>query len=269
MSFVTAATPAATTASTPPAVSVASSSPSAASSQDAALAAALSADAASIFTSVSSTSSYTTKPRQMFPGFDSFHRMVCMLLSEKAGPDARVLVLGAGGGLELRSFAERRPHWTFVGVDPSGEMLEEAQKTLGPDLMKRVTLHKSFIPDAPVGPFDAATCLLTLHFVPLAEKLSTLQSIRSRLKPGAPFVVAHFCLDRQDPRAPVHIDRYCQFALEGGMSPEDVAVRRMRLEHSLHCIAPEQDEALLAEAGFTGTELIYAGLNWRGWICYA
>ena len=53
---------------------------------------------------------------------------------------------------------------------------------LGP-LNSLVSLHEGYIDVAPEGPFDAATCLLTLHFVPVEE--------RRRLKPGAPFVVAH------------------------------------------------------------------------------
>ena len=45
--------------------------------------------------------------------------------------DGRVLVLGAGGGLELKVFAEAHPDWRFDGVDPSDEMLKLADATLG------------------------------------------------------------------------------------------------------------------------------------------
>jgi tRNA (cmo5U34)-methyltransferase len=41
------------------------------------------------------------------------------------------------------------------------------------------------------------------------------------------------------------------------------------LKRELHCVSPAREEALLAEAGFTGTELFFAGLSWRGWITYA
>lgn len=40
-------------------------------------------------------------------------------------------------------------------------------------------------------------------------------------------------------------------------------------EEPLGLIGPAREEALLAEAGFTGTELFFAGLSWRGWITYA
>ncbi|WP_434803260.1 class I SAM-dependent methyltransferase [Paracidovorax avenae] len=57
-------------------------------------------------------------------------------------------------------------------------------------------LHEGYIDSAPEGPFDGATCLLTLHFLPTAERLRTLQQLRARLKPGAPLVVAHHSFDR-------------------------------------------------------------------------
>ena len=43
-------------------------------------------------------------------------------------------------------------------------MLKLAERTLGP-LGARVQLQHGYIDDAPDGPFDAATCLLTLHFL--------------------------------------------------------------------------------------------------------
>lgn len=44
---------------------------------------------------------------------------------------AHILVLGAGGGLELKAFSEMQPSWHFDGVDSSAEMLDLAHTTLG------------------------------------------------------------------------------------------------------------------------------------------
>lgn len=114
--------------------------------------------------------------------------MTAVLLAEQAPHDARVLVLGAGGGLELRAFADAQPGWRFVGVDPA--MLDEAKRALGPDA-GRVDFRQGYIDDTPEGPFDAATCLLTLHFLPFEERTRTVAEVHRRLRPGAPFVAAH------------------------------------------------------------------------------
>src|SRR5690606_30938503 len=118
------------------------------------------------------------------------HRMASLLLAERTPPQGRLLVLGAGGGLELKALAESHSEWSFDGVDPSAEMLQLAQQTVGP-LSSRMRFHHGYIEDAPDGPFDAALCLLTFHFIPRDQRLSTLSQIRRRLVEGAPFVVAH------------------------------------------------------------------------------
>lgn len=101
-------------------------------------------------------------PRRFVPDFDALHLMTGILLAERAPSDATVLVLGAGGRLELKAMAEAHPSWRFVGVDPSEEMLKLAARTLGP-LVERVALVQGYIEDAPADPFDAVTCLLTLQ----------------------------------------------------------------------------------------------------------
>lgn len=107
---------------------------------------------------------YADNPPRMVPGFADMQRMARLLLSEHAPDDARVLVLGAGGGLELKVFAEGQPNWSFVGVDPSAAMLNLARSILV-DVSDRVHLHEGLIDGAPHGPFDAAASILTLHFI--------------------------------------------------------------------------------------------------------
>ncbi len=108
---------------------------------------------------------YAEGPPRMVPGFADMQRMARVLLADSAPDDARVLVLGAGGGLELKTFADSQPGWRFDGVDPSAPMLALARQAVGSHA-GRVTLHEGYVDSAPIGPFDAAACLLTLHFMP-------------------------------------------------------------------------------------------------------
>ena len=144
----------------------------------------------SSFSDPESVARYAEGPVRMVPGFHALQRMTSILLAERTQDDAHVLVLGACGGLELKAFAEAQAGWRFCGVDPSAEMLALAKRTLGP-LASRIEFHEGFIDTAPAGPFDAATCLLTLHILDENERLHTLAEVHRRLKPGAPFVVSH------------------------------------------------------------------------------
>lgn len=211
---------------------------------------------------------YAEGPARTIPGFATLHRMIVQLLGERLGPEARVLVLGAGGGMELLSFTTAQPGWSFVGVDPSLPMLEQARQVLG-ERGSRVELREGYIPDAPPGPFDAATCLLTLHLLPDdGRKLEALRAIHQRLSPGAPFVVVNNCIDVAAPDAERQLQRFAQFAIDSGIEAEQMERWKDVAKSTLGMVAPAREEALLAEAGFTGTELFFAGLTWRGWITY-
>ena len=142
--------------------------------------------------------SYADGPPRQVPGFFGLHRMTTLLLAERVPADGRVRVLGAGGGLKLKAFAEAHAGWSFDGVDPSADMLRLAGEAVVP-FADRVRLHQGYIESAPDGPFDAATSILVFHFIPREQRLETLRQIRHRLKPGAPFALAHIGFPQTEP----------------------------------------------------------------------
>lgn len=210
-------------------------------------------------------SAYVEGPRRFVPGLDALHRMTALLLAEHAGPDAHVLVLGAGGGLELKALAQAQPGWRFTGVDPAGPMLDLARDTLGEDAA-RAELIEGYIEAAPAGPFDAATCLLTLHFLAQDERVRTLEQMRARMVPGAPLVVAHCSFPQDEPARSRWLSRYRRYAITSGADPEQAEQAHAAVSASLAMLTPDDDAACLREAGFTEVELFYAALTWHGWI---
>jgi tRNA (cmo5U34)-methyltransferase len=210
---------------------------------------------------------YSEGPTRFVPGLEALHRMTGLLLAEDAPADARVLVLGAGGGLELQALAHMHPDWTFVGVDPAVEMLRLAQRTLGP-LADRVQLVEGYIDDAPTGPFDAACCLLTLHFLSAGQRRETVAAIHRRLKPGAPFVAAHGSFPQGEERS-LWLDRYAAYAIAAGADPAQVQVARSAVDSSVNMLSPQDDMAILRDGGFKDASLFFAAFTWRGWIGHA
>jgi tRNA (cmo5U34)-methyltransferase len=210
---------------------------------------------------------YAEGPSAFVPAYQYMQRMAGQLLQERIGATGEILVLGAGGGLELEAFARRSPGWSFTGVDPAGEMLKAAKERVASvGASSRVQWHHGYIFDAPRGPFDAATCLLTLHFVPDdGEKERTLSEIRKRLKPGSPFVLVDCCIDLAAPTSTRALARYREFALESGADPELVDSTCGRLTTVLKMVSASREEELLAASGYSEIELFYAGLSWRGW----
>lgn len=220
------------------------------------------------FNDPTAVAQYTEGPLRFVPGYAELHRMTAILLGERAPADARVLVLGAGGGMELKALAEAHGGWRFEGVDPAGEMLKLAERTLG-GLAPRVDLREGYIEDASEGPFDAAACLLTLHFLAREERVRTAAEIRRRLAPGAPFVAAHSSFPQDETARPQWLSRYAAYAVAAGADPEMAEKARAGVAAHLDLLTPEEDEAVLREAGFSGVAMFYAAFTWRGWVAYA
>ena len=216
----------------------------------------------------SSVRSYGEGPPRQVPGYASLHRMVSLLLAERTPADGRVLILGAGGGQELRALAEAHSGWSFDGVDPSADMLQLAEQVVGPH-HGRVRLHEGYVSDAPEGLFDAATCILTFHFIPRDQRLETLKHVRRRLKVGAPFVLVHLSFPQTEPERSTWINRHVAFGLPNGAKPAHVESARQAIRSKLTILAPEEEVAMLRDAGFSDASLFYAGLSIKGWVTYA
>jgi tRNA (cmo5U34)-methyltransferase len=210
---------------------------------------------------------YAEGPVRQVPGFHALQQMAALLLAERVPANGRVLVLGAGGGLELKVFAEAQPGWLFVGVDPSAEMLKLAVATLGP-LTSRVAFHEGYVDTAPEALFDGAACLLTLHFLSAQERLHTLAELARRLKPGAPLVVAHHSFPQSEREKARWLERYAAFAVASGVPAANAQNAIEAISSRLPLLTPEQDVALMQEAGFDPIELFYAGFTFKGWVAY-
>jgi tRNA (cmo5U34)-methyltransferase len=221
----------------------------------------------SSFSDPEAVARYAEGPVRLVPGFQHLQRMAALLLAERVQNDARILVLGAGGGLELKAFAGWYPQWQFDGVDPSPEMLELAKQTLGP-LASRVAFHEGYIDSAPEGPFDGATCILTLHFLSRDERRRTLAEVHRRLRPGAPFLVAHHSFPQTEGEKRLWLGRYTAFAIASGVPADKAGNAIEAIGSKLPVLSPEEDEACLREAGFADVSLFYAGFTFRGWVAH-
>jgi tRNA (cmo5U34)-methyltransferase len=222
-------------------------------------------DTHSHFADAAAVASYAADTQRKVPALADLHRMATLLLAESAPEAAHVVVVGAGGGLELAAMAAARPGWRFTGVDPSPAMLDLARQAVAP-FADRIQLVNGTIDQAAAGPFDGATCLLTLHFLERDERLRTLREIRRRLRPGANFVAAHHA----PPGDAEHwIARSVAFGGGAIPDPASAAASAKLMTQRLPLLTPAVEEDLLREAGFMDVALFYAALSFRGWVATA
>lgn len=66
------------------------------------------------FTDPAAVASYSTDTPRRVPGLADLHRIAAQLLAGEAAGAAHVLVVGAGGSLEVLSLATTQPGWRFT-----------------------------------------------------------------------------------------------------------------------------------------------------------
>jgi len=154
-------------------------------------------------TSTSQAGNFDEKPPVKIEEYDKFIRLFCAAYEEmfkfshcclraRLPKHAKVLVVGAGTGMEFSEFAPLNPGWSFCGVDPSADMLALAgKKIIEKNLVNEIELKRGYVDDLKDEEvFDGATCILVMHFLKDdGAKLALLESICKRLKHGASFVL--------------------------------------------------------------------------------
>jgi len=209
--------------------------------------------------------------RRALPTYDAMFRMVQSFLRANVQDSANVLVVGAGGGNEIVTFGTANPTWTFAGVDPSEAMLEVAlQKAKDEGIEERVSIHTGTIEQVSFnGKFDAATCLLVLHFVEtVEEKLSLLKAVKENLAPGSPFVLVTMFGDQSHPEFDERLNLWKAIWLDlTDLTEEDVDGMAQSVRE-LSFIPAVQIADLLEEAGFERVTQFFSTTLFGGWIAH-
>ena len=208
---------------------------------------------------------YDRRNAGLKPISDSLHFLMGLTLADLPD-DARILCVGVGTGAEILSLAEARPGWTFVGVDPSAEMLAVGRHRLEEaGVLNRCALIHGYIDDVAETGFDAVVALLVSHFVRRPERPAFYAAIHDRLKPGGRFLSAEISGDLDGPTFPAMLEDWKQVQTLMGATPEALARLPDMMRDVLGVLTPADTETLWREAGFPTPIPFFQAFMIRGW----
>jgi tRNA (cmo5U34)-methyltransferase len=214
---------------------------------------------------------YATLAEQFIPGRRAIFAIVEASFLELLddGP-ARILVVGAGGGEEILRLGLENPSWSFVGVDTYEPMVDLARRRLaGTPVGARSDIQTKTIDQLDEKGFDAATCVLTAHFVPDdGSKLAFFEAIHARLKPGAPLAIVDGVGVAGEAQTELLRRIWRRHAVRNGVS-EEVAESNAQNFKKVAVVSAERQEELLTSAGFQDLVPIFRGLAIKGWLAFA
>jgi tRNA (cmo5U34)-methyltransferase len=216
-------------------------------------------------------SKYDRDILKVIPGYEALHAMAKAFLGMNLPEEAKLLIVGAGTGKEILNLSQSHLRWQFTGVEPSAEMMAIAQERLAQQrLSEKTQLHLGYTDTLPeTRDYHAATLMLVMHFVSDdGAKLSLLQSIAKRLKPGASLILADLHGDRTSHSFQQLMSAWRFFRLQdlGDMSIEEFEADWQRVKNSIHFVSEARIIELLKATGFDEIVKFYNAFAFGGWI---
>lgn len=205
---------------------------------------------------------YDDRIQKLIPGYDVLHLLTIAQLKAILPHRARIVVIGAGTGKEIVAMAEICPDWHFVAVEPSPAMLEIANHQFKlAEISNRVVSHGGYLRDLKcTQSFDAALCLLVMHFLDEENKQALLKEVARCLKPGGQLLSADLMASTQ--AIDLEVLRHACSLL--GMSQEKTTTMLERLSRDFHPICLTEFSHLLKNAGFGMPQSYFQAATYQG-----
>lgn len=208
---------------------------------------------------------YDRRNAGLRPISNSLHFLMGLTLKDLPA-EARVLCAGVGTGAEILSLARVYPGWSFVGVDPSAEMLGVARHRLAEaGVLDRCDLIEGYVGDVAETGFDAVVSLLVAHFIQRKDRPAFYSAVYDRLKPGGRFLSAEISADLDGPEFPAMLEDWKQVQTLMGATPDSLARLGGMMRDVLGVVPPEETEALWRRAGFPRPIPFFQAFMIRGW----
>ncbi|MCR5872721.1 class I SAM-dependent methyltransferase [Phenylobacterium sp. J426] len=223
------------------------------------------APASHAFFSQEAADAYDRRNSPLAPISGGLHFLLRLVLADLPD-DARVLCVGVGTGAEILSLAAAYPGWSFVGIDPSEEMLAVGRRRLeAAGVLSRCQLFRGYVHEAPIGPFDAAVSLLVAHFIKRADRPAFYSAIHDRLKPGGRLATAEISGDLDAAEFPQALEDWKRVQVLMGATPESLARLEDMMRGVLGVLTPTETEDLWKAAGFPRPVPFFQAFMIRGW----
>ncbi len=164
-----------------------------------------------------------------------------------ATPQARILDLGCGTGLELQFYFSHNPTAHVTGIDLSRAMLDALAKKFPENDLHLI--QGSYF-DLPLGQacYDAAVSVESLHHFTQAEKIPLYEKLHKALKPGGCFILTDYFAPSEE-KEQLYRAIYLQLKTQEGLSDDT-------FYHYDTPLTVEHETQALYAAGFSKVEVL-------------
>ena len=203
------------------------------------------------------------------PMYDEIQRLTVELANDFAVPRTRLYDLGCSTGTTLLNLdAVLPPEVSFVGIDNAPEMLAKARTKF---TTRGATRDIDFVTadlqrDRVVEDASVVIILLTLQFIRPLNRANVIRRIYDGMREQGALILVEKIIVDNGLFNRLFIRHYYDLKRRNGYSESEISNKREALENILIPYRPEENIALLREAGFNQVEEFFRWYNFNGLV---
>jgi tRNA (cmo5U34)-methyltransferase len=187
--------------------------------------------------------------RRSVPGYATVVAMTGVVAARHAQAGSALYDLGCSLGASMIDQAR-----ALLAAEPAGAPVE---------------LRCEDIRATPVQDASVVVLNFTLQFLPLAERATLLERLRTAMRPGGVLVLSEKVRYANAAEQRVNEALHLDFKRAQGYSELEIAQKRSALEDVLVPETPETHVARLAQAGFTDIACWFRCFNFQSFVAFA
>lgn len=195
------------------------------------------------------------------PNYNYFLDYLPIIIQDTTNKD--LLIVGCGTGNEIEKFRNFSKEWEITGIDPSPEMIEQAEFRF--QNCENIKIVEGIVTDLNINrKYGAATLLLVLHFMEdNGDKENLLKEIANRLEPNAPFIMLDITGNANQIKQNLRI---LKSLLPKHLNSDEIESRLKRIENELFIVSEERIIELFVKVGFEPPVRFFQSSIYVGWI---
>lgn len=203
------------------------------------------------------------------PLYHEVQRMLGEMAADFATPGSRLYDLGCSTGTTLLALDPVVSSGvTFVGVDSSSDMLDEAHHKFDQHSLEHTCelICQNLENGLSVENASVVIMNLTLQFIRPLHRNQVIRTIAGGVREGGCLILVEKVLSREPSLNRLFIKYYHDFKKRNGYSELEIAQKREALENVLIPYHEEENRELLLNNGFQSCETFFRWYNFCGMI---
>lgn len=205
--------------------------------------------------------------RSSIPAYDWMQESVVRLTDFFCPSFGSIVDIGCATGETLSRISERHAGKScrYIGIDESAEMIAEAKKKLKE--IEHCHWQTERIQDVLLPQnVDMVLSVLTVQFLPIADRERLVSRIYKALRPGGAFLLVEKVYAESGRMQDMFSQIYHDQKEQAGFTAQEIREKDASLRGVMTPLTVAQNEAMLKRAGFEQLEVFVKDFHFAGWI---